>query len=279
MSNSWFDGCLLSLFNTLYEVMELYPSQYVVSQWIYWYSGKESYPITEHNSSRTTWVLFAFVNIHVLKIGCHTFVASIRDNFLVPQILWLLFMHENGLNLLFSNFLPEEERNGPYTASFHKTDTDVTPIVKYPDNLHIKDLLYFLCAPTLCYELNFPRTNRIRKRFLLKRILEVAIGFNVVLGLFQQWMIPSVRNSLVPFSNMDVVKATERLLKLAVSLIYLIHLKFVVHTQTHDNHFSDSKSFCVAVLFLFIVSLIFESNRRIAPFCWSKLLQRLVERR
>lgn len=176
-------------------------------------------------------------------------------------------MHENGLNLLFSNFLPEEERNGPYTASFHKTDTDVTPIVKYPDNLHIKDLLYFLCAPTLCYELNFPRTNRIRKRFLLKRILEVAIGFNVVLGLFQQWMIPSVRNSLVPFSNMDVVKATERLLKLAVSLIHLIRHKFAVHTQTHDNHFSDSKSFCVAVLFLFIVSLIFESNRRIAPLC------------
>lgn len=95
----------------------------------------------------------------------------------------------------------------------------MTPLVKYPDNLKVKDLFYFLCAPTLCYELNFPRTNRIRKRFLLKRILEVAIGFNVVLGLFQQWMIPSVRNSLVPFSNMDVVKATERLLKLAVIFI------------------------------------------------------------
>lgn len=111
----------------------------------------------------------------------------------------------------------EEERNGAYLASFHKTDKDITPLVQYPDNLTVKDLFYFLCAPTLCYELNFPRTDRIRKRFLLKRILEVLIGFNVVLGLFQQWMIPSVRNSLIPFSNMDVAKATERLLKLAVS--------------------------------------------------------------
>lgn len=92
-------------------------------------------------------------------------------------------------------------------------------LVKYPDNLTFKDLLYFLCAPTLCYELNFPRTDRIRKRFLLKQILEVVIGANVVLGLFQQWMIPSVRNSLIPFSNMDVAKATERLLKLAVKII------------------------------------------------------------
>lgn len=111
----------------------------------------------------------------------------------------------------------QEERNGAYLASFHKTDKDITPLVQYPDNLTVKDLFYFLCAPTLCYELNFPRTDRIRKRFLLKRILEVLIGFNVVLGLFQQWMIPSVRNSLIPFSNMDVAKATERLLKLAVS--------------------------------------------------------------
>jgi len=97
-------------------------------------------------------------------------------------------------------------------------DEDVSKLVQYPDNLTYRDLLYFLCAPTLCYELNFPRTSRVRKRFLLKRLLEVVIGVNVVMALFQQWIIPSVRNSLIPFSNMDVALATERLLKLAVSI-------------------------------------------------------------
>lgn len=90
-------------------------------------------------------------------------------------------------------------------------------LIQYPQNLHLTDLLYFIFAPTLCYELNFPRTSRIRKRFLLKRILEVLIGVNVVMALFQQWMIPSVRNSLTPFSNMDLANATVRLLKLSVS--------------------------------------------------------------
>lgn len=103
----------------------------------------------------------------------------------------------------------------------NKVDDDIIFLVQYPDNLNIHDLMYFLAAPTLCYELNFPRTSRIRKRFLLKRLLEVILLGNVVLALFQQWMIPSVRNSLVPFSNMDVAKATERLLKLAVSSWYL----------------------------------------------------------
>ena len=99
----------------------------------------------------------------------------------------------------------------------HKRDKDAVTLVQYPENLTVRDLTYFLFAPTLCYELNFPRTERIRKRFVVRRLLEVIIGWNVVLGLFQQWMIPSVRNSLVPFSNMDVARATERMLKLAVS--------------------------------------------------------------
>lgn len=36
------------------------------------------------------------------------------------------------------------------------------------------DLYYFIFAPTLCYELNFPRSPRIRKRFLLRRVLEMV---------------------------------------------------------------------------------------------------------
>lgn len=115
--------------------------------------------------------------------------------------------------------LQRNDRNGNTTNSkYDKTEVN-KGLVQYPDNLYLKDIVYFMFAPTLCYELNFPRTERIRKRFLIKRILEVVIGTNIVIGLFQQWMIPSVKNSLVPFSNMDFVKAVERLLKLAVSCV------------------------------------------------------------
>lgn len=117
--------------------------------------------------------------------------------------------------------IAENEGNAAFLAALHKVDGDVAELVKYPENLTFSDLMYFLFTPTLCYELNFPRTTRIRKRFLLKRILEVVIGINVILGLFQQWMIPAVRNSLIPFSNMDVAKATERILKLAVTKFHI----------------------------------------------------------
>ncbi|XP_012580563.1 PREDICTED: diacylglycerol O-acyltransferase 1 [Condylura cristata] len=58
--------------------------------------------------------------------------------------------------------------------------------VSYPDNLTYHDLYYFLFAPTLCYELNFPRSPRIRKRFLLRRLLEMLFFTQLQVGLIQQ---------------------------------------------------------------------------------------------
>ncbi|XP_059060531.1 diacylglycerol O-acyltransferase 1 isoform X2 [Achroia grisella] len=119
------------------------------------------------------------------------------------------------------------------TVEEEKSDAAVAAgFVKYPDNLTLKDLFYFMLAPTLCYELNFPRTARIRKRFLIKRLLEVIVGTHLVLGLLQQWMIPSLTSSIHTFSQMDAMKMTERLLKLAVPnhLIWLCFFYLCFHS-------------------------------------------------
>ncbi|CAH0603128.1 unnamed protein product [Chrysodeixis includens] len=105
-------------------------------------------------------------------------------------------------------------------------------LTKYPDNLNLKDLFYFMLAPTLCYELNYPRTDRIRKRFVIKRILELVFGVNLVLALFQQWMIPTIINSVDTFAKMDPIRITERLLKLAVPnhLLWLCFFYLTFHS-------------------------------------------------
>ncbi|CAG0898817.1 unnamed protein product [Cyprideis torosa] len=104
--------------------------------------------------------------------------------------------------------------------------------VHYPDNLKVSSLYYFIFAPTLCYELNFPRTSRIRKRFLVRRIIEVVLGGNLLFCLIQQWIVPSVKNSLIPFSKMDELKTGERLLKLAIPnhLLWLVWFYLFFHS-------------------------------------------------
>lgn len=47
-------------------------------------------------------------------------------------------------------------------------------LISYPENLNLKNFYYFIAAPTLCYEINFPRTERIRKSFLIRRSCEIV---------------------------------------------------------------------------------------------------------
>ncbi|KAL3117116.1 hypothetical protein niasHT_007519 [Heterodera trifolii] len=102
----------------------------------------------------------------------------------------------------------------------------------YPSNLTIGNIYYFMFAPTLCYELHFPRTPARRKRFIVKRIVEL-IGFSfVIVSLSQQWVMPLVKNSLAPFSDMDVKRCVERVLKLAIPnhLIWLMCFYLFFHS-------------------------------------------------
>ncbi|XP_044743865.1 diacylglycerol O-acyltransferase 1 isoform X1 [Chrysoperla carnea] len=130
-----------------------------------------------------------------------------------------------------------------------ETNSEVS-LVQYPDNLTLKDIFYFCLAPTLCYELNFPKTNRIRKRFLIKRIIEVLFGFQVILAVLQQYMVPSIKNSLESFSNMEFTKATERLLKLSIPnhLAWLCFFYIIFHSFLNlvgeIMHFADRKFYC-----------------------------------
>ena len=112
-----------------------------------------------------------------------------------------------------------------------KSDSE-TRLVKWPENISARDLTYFMVAPTLCYELNFPRTNRKRKFFLFRRILEVILGTNLMLALIQQWMVPNVINSLVPFHSLNWPLTIERLLKLSLPnhVIWLIFFYIYFHS-------------------------------------------------
>ncbi|XP_062986058.1 diacylglycerol O-acyltransferase 1 [Elgaria multicarinata webbii] len=123
-------------------------------------------------------------------------------------------------------------RPRPASAA-QKANGDVAPGgVSYPANLNYKDMYYFLFAPTLCYELNFPRSPRIRKRFLLRRIFEMLFFIQLLVGLIQQWMVPTIQNSMKPFRDMDYSRIIERLLKLAVPnhLIWLIFFYWFFHS-------------------------------------------------
>ena len=124
--------------------------------------------------------------------------------------------------------LSTEERRREKLLSEGQTPKPVT----WPDNLNVVDIYYFWVSPTLCYELNFPRSSRIRTTFLIRRALEVIVGINLAMAIVQQYITPSVVNSLMSFATMDLNKASERLLKLALPnhLLWLVLFYLIFHS-------------------------------------------------
>uniref|UniRef100_A0AAR2KN73 O-acyltransferase n=1 Tax=Pygocentrus nattereri TaxID=42514 RepID=A0AAR2KN73_PYGNA len=93
---------------------------------------------------------------------------------------------------------------------------------------NLPDLYYFVSAPTLCYELNFPRSQSVRMGFLLRRLFEMLL-----VGLTQQWMVPIIQSSMKPLQDMDYSRMIERLLRLAVPnhFLWLIFFYWFFHSS------------------------------------------------
>ncbi|VDM50747.1 unnamed protein product [Toxocara canis] len=104
--------------------------------------------------------------------------------------------------------------------------------IAYPSNLTLGNLYYFVFAPTLCYELRFPRSPGRRKAFMIKRTAELFMLSFIIVALSQQWVVPLLRNSVEPFSTMNISRCIERILKLAIPnhVIWLICFYTVFHS-------------------------------------------------
>lgn len=90
----------------------------------------------------------------------------------------------------------------------------------YPRNVTLGNLCYFWWAPTLVYQPYYPRSDRIRWTFVVKRVGEV-VALSVFIWLTcAQYAVPLLQNSLNGMAVLDFSSILERLMKLStISLI------------------------------------------------------------
>jgi len=194
---------------------------------------------------------------NVYKLNCHPFASSIALAFV--SVLFLKLISYHMVNFwLRRDFRTKYRYNGGSYYRYVKRQrsfssnqlnnlTDLTKLEKmsisgeliveeklisFPDNLNLKNIYYFVSVPTLCYELNFPRSQRTRKRFLLRRFIEMFFLVQLNLALVQQWIIPTINNSLMPLKEMNLLRMCERLLKIAIPnhIIWLIFFYSFFHS-------------------------------------------------
>mmetsp|Transcript_98271 Transcript_98271/g.194684 ORF Transcript_98271/g.194684 Transcript_98271/m.194684 type:complete len:499 (+) Transcript_98271:54-1550(+) len=106
----------------------------------------------------------------------------------------------------------------------------------FPQCLRLKDMLFFMLYPTLCFQLHYPLVPRIRKRRLAGDLLALMICIALSYILLEQYISPLLVNARQhvkmeagPDGNVLTIsgaKLLERLLKLSLPNLYLWLLMF-----------------------------------------------------
>ncbi|KAK7354633.1 hypothetical protein VNO80_20098 [Phaseolus coccineus] len=95
-----------------------------------------------------------------------------------------------------------------------------TLILEHPYTVTIRSLAYFMVAPTLCYQTNYPRTPSVRKGWVFRQLVKLIVFTGVMGFIIEQYMNPIVQNSQHPLKG-NLLYAIERILKLSVPNVYV----------------------------------------------------------
>eukprot|EP00958_Prasinococcus_capsulatus_P020815 scaffold2754_cov388-Prasinococcus_capsulatus_cf.AAC.3 len=98
-------------------------------------------------------------------------------------------------------------------------------IEQYPGNITLGNMAYFMLVPTLCYQPSYPRSKKIRKHWLLRRLAEFLICCAVLMFLVEQYVEPTISNTLDMagsrgFSMKFLMSMGPRILKLSIPTLY-----------------------------------------------------------
>eukprot|EP00397_Hematodinium_sp_SG-2012_P019294 GEMP01019817.1.p1 GENE.GEMP01019817.1~~GEMP01019817.1.p1 ORF type:complete len:347 (+),score=57.20 GEMP01019817.1:22-1041(+) len=104
-------------------------------------------------------------------------------------------------------------------CSFISDKKTVELVNQFPDCVNFKEWCYFFLYPTLCFQLHYPRSDRVRKRVLFKQMVLLLLSLTSMYVLCEQYVQPLLVNARAFIDNNDftlqesIFGLFERLLK------------------------------------------------------------------
>lgn len=144
-------------------------------------------------------VMIQYLQSHPLA-GTYLMISTIAQS--MKLISFHHVMYDNRELLKRIQKLPKQN-NKQLASTLNVNIASLEMALTYPKNLTWSHFQYFLCAPTLCYQLHYPTLDRMRKIFVAKRVLELVLGNFFMLYLIHQHMLPIAEASIVPLKNGD----------------------------------------------------------------------------
>uniref|UniRef100_A0A453SCY0 O-acyltransferase n=5 Tax=Triticinae TaxID=1648030 RepID=A0A453SCY0_AEGTS len=147
----------------------------------------------------------------VVILKCESAVLSGFVLMFIASITWLKlvsFAHTNYDIRVLSQSI---EKGATHGSSIDEEN------IKGPT---INSVVYFMLAPTLCYQPSYPRTAFIRKGWVTRQLLKCVVFTGLMGFIIEQYINPIVQNSKHPLKG-NFLDAIERVLKLSVPTLYV----------------------------------------------------------
>lgn len=108
-------------------------------------------------------------------------------------------------------------------------------LILYPQNLNIANVVYYFYVPTLCYQLNFPRTKNINWYFVLRCLLEFLFLIELETVLFEQWIIVPLQQQQFTLDELSVHQFILKWTKMSIGTISIWLICFYALFQSGCN--------------------------------------------
>ncbi|KAL1871369.1 hypothetical protein Daus18300_004735 [Diaporthe australafricana] len=209
--------------------------------------GSSSPTLEEQARFRSTW--YIIMALHFANISTALVVTSLVVYYYVnhPLIGTLVEMHAIVVWLKTASYaLTNRDFRHAY---LHPQTGELEAIpelyksCKYPENITFGNLCYFWWAPTLVYQPVYPRTEKIRWLFVLKRLAEVVALCVAMWLLSAQYAAPTLQNSLTALEDWDVAAMVERTLKLSTISLVIWLAGFFALFQSFLNALAEITTF------------------------------------
>lgn len=144
-----------------------------------------------------------------------------------------------------SGLMNEDDINNgkPLGNAFAEISDLELPILQYPRNITLGNLLYFCIVPTLCYQLNYPRSPYIRWKYVVTVLFRMVIVAALIIFFVEQYISPTLGKSVKSIEEMDIVAIFSLLLRLSVANTYVWLLGFYFFFHLWMNLFAELTRF------------------------------------
>ncbi len=206
---------------------------------VYWVWGSKAHP-----GARMTY-LFQSVVLWMKGISYHHAMRDLRRGRNGSATSQDGRLSRRASRDSMRDLLDKDDDNGKSKElAFLQEVKDIKPpFLHYPDNLTIPNVLYFSVAPTLTYQLNYPQTKGVRWSIVLTILFRMMVVSGLILFAVEQYIMPTVANSMHALHNMVVLEIMERVLKLSIPNTYVWLLVFYFYFHLWLNLLAELTTF------------------------------------